>query len=260
MNQSKNKFFSCIDSQVLENGEFYARFHLGTFFQGQALTLANALRRTLLTEIPSLLLTRVEISGITHEFATLPGVQETVLDILLNLKKLVFTADVSDLNTIEYNLRPTKGFLKVRGPATITAGDIKLPSTVNCVSSNSYIATLSRYGELNMVLVFESVFPQALKSQNEKNLILSTPKIESLASVGDSTLEKFFEIQTIPKPIRKVNYLINQIDAKTGSEYIILEIWTDGSLTPIQILHFAFNQLTKVFYQFSFTSKNLIFN
>jgi DNA-directed RNA polymerase subunit alpha len=91
MTKIPNLFFSCIDSRIQDKGSMYARFHLGTFFRGQALTFANALRRTLLSEMPGLVITDVRIEGANHEFATLPGVEETVLDILLNLKKLVLT-------------------------------------------------------------------------------------------------------------------------------------------------------------------------
>ena len=101
MNHLENKFFSCLESRILENGELYARFKLGTFFKGQGLTFANALRRTLLTEIPGLIITSVKIQGIHHEFATIPGLQETVLDLLLNVKNLVFTTSVSDLKTLK---------------------------------------------------------------------------------------------------------------------------------------------------------------
>ena len=87
MTKTQNLFFSCVDSRIQEQGSMYARFHLGTFLRGQSLTFANALRRTLLSEIPGVVITDVIIEGAGHEFATLPGVEETVLDILLNLKK-----------------------------------------------------------------------------------------------------------------------------------------------------------------------------
>ena len=74
-----------MDSRIQDQGCMYARFHLGTFFRGQALTFANALRRTLLSEIPGVTITDVVIEGASHEFATLPGVEETILDILLSV-------------------------------------------------------------------------------------------------------------------------------------------------------------------------------
>ena len=85
MMPKNQKFLSAIESRVQEKGELYARFHLGSFVSGQALTVANALRRTLLAEISGIVITSVEIEGVNHEFATLPGVYENVLNIILNL-------------------------------------------------------------------------------------------------------------------------------------------------------------------------------
>jgi len=87
MSQSEHRFFSYIESRIQDKGELYGRFHLGTFCGGQALTVANALRRTLLAEIPGLIITSVDIEGAPHEFGTLPGVKENILSILLNIKK-----------------------------------------------------------------------------------------------------------------------------------------------------------------------------
>ena len=72
MIQERKKFVSYIESRIEDNNTLYARFHLGTFVGGQALTIANALRRTLLSEIPAFIITRVESDGVNHEFATLP--------------------------------------------------------------------------------------------------------------------------------------------------------------------------------------------
>ena len=91
MVQIQNKFYSCVETRIQSQGEMYARFHLGTFFRGQALTVANALRRTLLGELPCLVVTNAQIDGVVHEFSSIPGVQESVLDILLNLRELVKT-------------------------------------------------------------------------------------------------------------------------------------------------------------------------
>ena len=83
--QMQTKFLSCVESRIYDHGQIYARFHLGTFFRGQALTVANALRRTLLSELPGIVITSVEIQGINHQVATLAEAKEIVLDIILNL-------------------------------------------------------------------------------------------------------------------------------------------------------------------------------
>lgn len=83
-----NKFISYIESRVQSNNELYGRFHIGSFSKGQGLTLANTLRRTLLSEIPALLITKVEIEDVYHEFDSIEAIQENILDVLLNFKNL----------------------------------------------------------------------------------------------------------------------------------------------------------------------------
>ena len=84
---------SCIESRVENNTSFYGRFQLGPFELGQGLTVGNALRRTLLSELRGLAITAVEIQGASHEYSALLGVRESVLDILLNLKQVVLTSE-----------------------------------------------------------------------------------------------------------------------------------------------------------------------
>lgn len=240
---TQTKFFSCVESQIQTNGEMYSRFHMGTFFRGQALTLANALRRTLLAEIPSVVVTGVKIEGINNEFANLPGVKETVLDILLNIKNLVFTFSSSDSNLLKINDFKAQAFLKIQGPALITAADIKLPANVKCINPDFHIATLSCNSELSICLELQFVNPTEL-------LVSKSDNVPSLLNENN-----FFQLNTIPSPVRKVNYIIHNIDTKIGSEYIAFEIWTDGSLSPAHILQYAFKQLTKMFYGFSDLSK-----
>lgn len=236
---AQNLFFSCVDSRIEDEGSMYARFHIGTFFRGQALTLANALRRTLLSEIPGMVITDVVIPGAGHEFATLPGVKETVLDILLNLKKIVFapcTSTISELENFE-----AVGLLTSRGPLTLTASDIKLPVTVRCITPNAEIATLTTGEEFSLRFNLSVRSPHS--SVNTHNLPL----------IDKSTRKLSFE--SIPMPIQKVNYVIKSLNAKQGSEYLVLEIWTDGSILPQEAVKFALKNLTHLFYQFASMSK-----
>lgn len=239
MTNTQNLFFSCVDSRIQDQGCMYARFHLGTFFRGQALTFANALRRTLLSEIPGVTITDVVIEGASHEFATLPGVEETILDILLNLKKLVFAPSISkaaDLETFH-----ATGLLKSRGPAILTAADIKLPVTVKCVDPAAHIATLTTGGDFS--LRFELLFRSphySIPSQNNQTIKNKNRKLS---------------FETVPMPVQKVNYTIKSLDAKQGSEYIVLEVWTDGSVLPQDTVQFALKNLTNLFFQFADMSK-----
>lgn len=134
---------SSIESRIENNRSLYGRFQLGPFDRGQGFTVANAMRRTLLSELSGLAILCVEIQGVSHEYSNLKGVRESVLDILLNLKQLVF------ISNEKFN-QPEIGFLKVQGPAIIKAGDFKLPPFVQCVDPDQYIATLSDNGVLEM--------------------------------------------------------------------------------------------------------------
>lgn len=240
MTKAQNLFFSCVDSRVQDQGSMYARFHIGTFFRGQALTFGNALRRTLLSEIPGIVITDVVINRANHEFATLPGVEETVLDILLNLKNIVFVPCNSQVTDLE-NFQAT-GLLKIFGPGTVTASDIKLPGTLKCINSNAHIATLTSGEEFSL----------------RCNLSVRTPHDSHPArqnpTLNDKTNRKLI-CDSLPTPVQKVNYVIKSLNAKQGSEYIVLEVWTDGSIFPQESVQFALKNLTQLFYQFAVLSK-----
>nr|YP_009367645.1 alpha subunit of RNA polymerase [Pseudocharacium americanum]YP_009367734.1 alpha subunit of RNA polymerase [Ignatius tetrasporus]ARK14602.1 alpha subunit of RNA polymerase [Pseudocharacium americanum]ARK14691.1 alpha subunit of RNA polymerase [Ignatius tetrasporus] len=137
---------SCIDSKIENNRSFYGRFQLGPFDTGQGITLANALRRTLLSELTGLAITLIEIQGVSHEYSSILGVRESILDILQNLKQLVFK---SDFQVHE----PQIGYLIISGPAVVRAGDLKLPLPIQCVDPEQYIATLSYNGYLNIKFI-----------------------------------------------------------------------------------------------------------
>lgn len=132
-----------MDSKVEHATKLYGQFELGPFAPGQALTVANALRRSLLSQLSGSAITLVEIQGASNEYEVLNGVRESILDILLNLKQVVLT---SDLETFS----PQVGFLNVKGPGVIRAGDLKLPAFLYTIDPNQYITTLSAKGLLNM--------------------------------------------------------------------------------------------------------------
>ena len=242
MTKTQNLFFSCVDSRSQEQGSMYARFHLGTFLRGQSLTFANALRRTLLSEIPGVVITDVIIEGAGHEFATLPGVEETVLDILLNLKKLVFSPCKSNITDLE-NFQAT-GFIKTSGPKRLVASDLKIPLTVKCIDPNAHIATLTSSGEFSLRFNLEVRRP---------NQMLTSKR----GSAGETKTRKFV-FDTVPMPVHKVNYVIQSLNVKQGSEYLVLEVWTDGSVSPQETVQFALKNLTYLFYEFATMSKSRV--
>nr|YP_635843.1 alpha subunit of RNA polymerase [Oltmannsiellopsis viridis]Q20F02.1 RecName: Full=DNA-directed RNA polymerase subunit alpha; Short=PEP; AltName: Full=Plastid-encoded RNA polymerase subunit alpha; Short=RNA polymerase subunit alpha [Oltmannsiellopsis viridis]ABB82004.1 alpha subunit of RNA polymerase [Oltmannsiellopsis viridis] len=154
----KHILLSCVESRIEHNRSFYSRFQLGPFDLGQGLTVGNAFRRTLLSELSGVGITLIEIDGVCHEYSTLPGVRESVLDILLNLKQLVLTSDTTF--TV-----PQVGYLNFTGPGVVTAKDLKLPVSVYCVDPDQPIATLSADATLN----FKFLVCQG------KNYIIQTP-------------------------------------------------------------------------------------
>ena len=134
---------SCIESRVENSRKFYGRFQLGPFVLGQGFTIANSLRRSLLSEISGLAITAVEIEGVVHEYSTIEGVRESVLDILLNVKQIVLTSDFQIQE-------PQVAFLQVQGPGIVRAKDIKLPISIQSVDPEQYIATLLYDGLLKI--------------------------------------------------------------------------------------------------------------
>lgn len=141
-------FISCKESRIESNRSFYGCFHLGPFEPSQSLTIANALRRTLLSENYGLGIVSVEIEGATHEYSSLPGVRDSVLDILLNLKEIV-------LKKTTKNFKPQVGYLRARGPGVVRASHLRLPPFIQCVDPDQYIATLAENGFLNIKFVIQ---------------------------------------------------------------------------------------------------------
>lgn len=136
------------ESRIETNRSFYGCFYLGPFEPSQSITIANTLRRTLLSEIYGLAIVSVEIEGASHEYSSLPGVNESVLDILLNIKEIV----LKKTNTY---FTPQIGYLKVQGPGVVTASHLRLPPFIQCVDPDQYIATLSHNGCLNIKFIIQ---------------------------------------------------------------------------------------------------------
>lgn len=178
-----NFFLTCKECILESPTNFYGCFYLGPFNSSQSLTVANGLRRTLLSEIPGLGIESIEIEGVEHEFCTFPGIRESILDLLLNFKEIVlkynneqkktfsefspnkeesYQTSKSDLNSKK---KPLYGYLQTRGPGIIRASDLKLPASVTSVDPNQYIATLTTDGFLNIRFTICEGFT---KMQNSK--------------------------------------------------------------------------------------------
>lgn len=150
--QTTDFFIACKESRIENNTSFYGCFYLGPFDESLSQTLANDIRRTLLSEITGLAISSIEIEGILHKFSSLPGMKETALDLICNLQNIVLKKqEISSTNrTLRSTKKTYKGFLNVSGPRVIKAIDLKLPSGLHSVDPNQYIATLAEDGLLNM--------------------------------------------------------------------------------------------------------------
>lgn len=214
----------CIESDTGDDRSSYSKFVLEPLDRGQGITVGNALRRVLLSNLEGAAVTAVRVAGVTHEFMTVPGVREDVLDILLNMKEVVLKS---------YSSQPQIGRLRVEGPATITAGYFELPSEVEAINPEQYIATLAAGHTLEMEFRIEKgVGYRSIERGRD-----------------DSAALDFLQIDSIFMPVRKVNYTVE--DARVGGalekDRLIMEIWTNGSLTPQESLSQAANILVDLF-------------
>jgi len=248
---------ACVDSKIEKNDLFYGKFQIGPFESSQALTVANSLRRTLMSDLASLRIVAVQIEGISHEYTSLNGVNESILDILLNLKKIVFSS------RFQYN-HPQVGFLRVEGPGSILAKDLKLPISLQIINPDQHIATLSYNGALNIKL-FICQGKNYFSFEKENNNIQI---INDIIKTGCSPLQNnnnFLSIDNVFTPIVRVNYRLYHYNLsffKKQKEKIILEIWTNGSIHPKQAIHFATKKLVQLFtffYERDASCKSLMF-
>ncbi|MCY7391912.1 MAG: DNA-directed RNA polymerase subunit alpha [Leptolyngbyaceae cyanobacterium CAN_BIN12] len=214
----------CVESKIEKDYSQISRFVIEPLERGQGTTLGNALRRVLLSNLEGAAITAVRIAGVSHEFATVPGVREDVLDILLNMKKVVLKT---------YSSQPQIGRLFVQGPATVTAEQFELPSDVELVDPDQYIATLSAGSVLEMEFRVE-------KGKGYRGVEKSR---------DDAAAVDFLQIDSIFMPVRKVNYSVE--DARIGEtvekDRLVMEVWTNGSLTPQEALSQAANILVDLF-------------
>ena len=228
-------FLSCKESKIENPRSFYGCFYVGPFSNSQSLTVANTLRRILLSELPGVAITSVQIDGASHEYQSLHGVQDSILDIVLNLKEILFKT--------RFPLKePICAYLEAIGPGIVRASDFKLPFFVQTVDPNQYIATLSENGFLKMKVTI-----QEGKNYQIYNYKKRTEDVENPFQLNRSIL-----LDAVFMPILKVNYTIENIDRtldKESNQVVILEIWTNGSITPRQALYQSLNQSTLLFSQ-----------
>jgi DNA-directed RNA polymerase subunit alpha len=213
----------CVESKNDSARDQYGKFILQPLDQGQGITVGNALRRVLLSDLEGSAIVAVRIAGINHEFSTIPGVREDVLEILLNLKEVVLKS---------YTKEPSIGRLRVQGPSIITASNFELPPDVEVIDTDQYIATICNNNILEMEFRIE---PGKGYQIVEKFM--------------DDTSIDFLQVDAIFMPVKKVNYSVEEIryDQSTLKDKLTLEIWTNGSLSPQEAIGQSSTILTNLF-------------
>jgi DNA-directed RNA polymerase subunit alpha len=198
----------------------YMLFIASPLLTGQATTVGVAMRRTLLESIQGTAITAAKIYGAMHEYSTLEGIQESIHDILLNLKQVIIKNKINDIS------EPQQSRINIKGPTKVTAGDIKVPDNIIICNPSHHIATITK------PILFEV------------ELIINTDK-GFLIQNGNQVQEGYFPVDALFNPIRNVNFSIHSLAQK--QEALILEIWTNRTITPIDALHKASENLIHLF-------------
>jgi len=195
--------------QEEEVGPARSRFVIEPLEPGFGYTLGNTLRRTLLSSIPGAAVSSVRIEGVLHEFSTIPKVTEDVTDIILNLKGVVLRSDLDE---------PVGVYLKAKGPAEVTAGDIAPPAGVEVLNPETHIATLGKGATLEMELMVERGVGYRSAEKNKK------PR----DPIGVIPIDSIFS------PVRRVSYSVEntRVEQMTDRDRLILDVETDGSVSP----------------------------
>src|SRR2546426_1290353 len=185
-----------------------SKFSIEPLQPGFGYTLGNALRRTLLSSIPGAAISSVRIDGVLHEFSSIPKVTEDVTDIILNLKELVLRSDVDE---------PVTAYLKAKGPAEVTAGDIQPPAGVEILNPELHVATLGRGStlELEMVVQRGVGYVPAERNKNPRDPIGVIP------------------VDSIFSPVRRVTYSVEntRVEQMTDRDRLILDVETNGAIS-----------------------------
>lgn len=204
----------------------YGKFSIETLEQGYGHTLGNALRRVLLSSLEGAAITSVKIEGVKHQFATLEGLKEDIVDFVLNLKKVRIK--------IYEGEKPIKLTISVQGPKTITAADIKTPPEAEIVNKDLYLGSLAdKKSRLEAGMTAEKGYGYSLTEER------------ATGTIGLIPLDGTFT------PVTRVNYKVEtaRLGRMANLDRLIMEIWTDGTIEPKKALEEAAKILVDHFLQ-----------
>ena len=206
----------------IDENKDYGVFVVEPLERGDGTTLGNALRRVLLASLPGAAVTSINIEGVLHEFDTVPGVREDVMQIILNVKGIAVKSYVQDEKIIE---------LDVEGPAEVTAGDILTDSDIEIVNPDHYLFTIGEGASLKATLTVNSGRGYVPADQNKKDD----------APVGTLAVDSIYT------PVTKVNYQVEpaRVGSNDGFDKLTLEILTNGTIIPEDALGLSARILTE---------------
>jgi len=213
------KRLECDESSYTET---YGKFSAAPFEKGYGVTLGNSLRRVLLSSIEGSAVTSIKIAGVSHEFSTIPGVLEDIPEIILNIKSLILNSHSKIPKTIT---------IKANKKGEIKAGDIEVDETIEIINPEQHIATLTKDTKFNVEMEVSrgrGYVPAELNKKEEK-------------TAGVIPIDSIFT------PIRKINYFVEntRVGQRTDYDKLILEVFTNGSITPKDALLYASNILQR---------------
>lgn len=220
---------TCIENYITQEKQHFSSFVIEPLEIGQGITLGTALRRILLSDLTGCSITGARINDIEHEFETIEGLREDTLEVLLNLKQIVFRSSFSSFNSLgeKMNKKKVKGVLNVKGPLVVTAGMFYLPkNTLKIINPTQYICTLISPREFYLEIDIEKGKGYKLSEELRKET--------EVQNLEDNSKGKTLIIDALFMPIKKVNYKIKLIHDTLGNikESLNLEITTNGSITP----------------------------
>ena len=218
---------------VLEEDGHYGKFAVEPLDQGYGVTLGNPMRRVLYSALDGTAVSWVKIESVLHEYATIAHVKEEVSELLLNIKGIRLRSEVD---------RPGKLRLEVAGEGEVCAGDIMASSDFEVVNPEHHVATLS-----------------SNEARLSIELNVERGKGYEPARHGDGLPIGVLPIDAVFTPIRKVNYTVERtrVGQRTDFERLVLEVWTDGSITPVDAVRQAANTLVENFFMFANVQKGM---
>ena len=198
---------------------FYGKFEIGPLEKGFGTTLGNALRRVMLSSLPGDAITSVKIDGVAHEFQKMDGVIEDVTAIVLNLKSIVIKNHSDDYSKI---LR-----LSAVGPKVVTAGDIEADADIEILNPDQVIANIAEGGSLNMEMTIGTGRGYTRAEENKK--------------LFEKNMLSVIAIDSLYAPIERINYEVEPARVGQNDHYdkLVLEVWTNGSITPEESIALA---------------------